>query len=166
MSAIFLTILVSFFVSTLFGYAVHRLLHQSWAGKLNQKHMTHHLILYPPTDYLSDKYREAGKDNTVLIFGLLALPVVAFPIILGVLNILPITLVIAALLVMGLMSFLHDYLHDSFHIKNHFLTRIPVIKVIYSYWNRLHYLHHVDMNSNYGIFLFHWDHIFKTYKIY
>ncbi len=162
MLAILLTILVSFFASSLFGYVVHRSLHQPWAGKLNQKHMTHHLTLYPATDYLSDKYRDAGGDNTVIIFSIAAIPVVATPIVLGLLGILPLALVITSLVVMGIMGFLHSYLHDSFHIRNHFLTRVPVIRTLFASWNRLHYLHHIDMQTNFGIFLFHWDHVFKT----
>ncbi len=163
MLAILVTVLISFIISSLFGYVVHRSLHQAWAGRLNRAHMTHHLTLYPPSDYLSDTYRQAGKDSTVKIFALAATPVVATPIILGIIGILPLSLVITSILVMGAMSFLHDYLHDSFHIRNHFLTRIPGFRDIFAYWNRLHYLHHVDMQKNFGIFLFHWDHIFKTF---
>ena|SRR5579885_871533 len=163
MLAIFLTALVCFFISSLFGYVVHRSLHQPWTGNLNRKHMTHHLTLYPPSDYLSDKYREAGKDNTVYTFALAAIPLVLAPIVLGILGILPLSLVLTALAVMGVMGFLHSYLHDAFHIRNHFLTQIPGIRVIFAYWNRLHYLHHVDMQKNFGIFLFHWDHVFRTF---
>lgn len=163
MMAIILTALVAFFVSSLFGYVVHRSLHQPWTGRLNQKHMTHHLTLYPPSDYLSDKYRDAGGDNTVIIFAIAAVPLVATPIVLGVLGVLPLALVITTLVVMGIMGFLHSYLHDSFHIRNHLLTRIPGIRVIFAYWVHLHWLHHVDMQKNFGIFLFHWDHIFKTF---
>jgi sterol desaturase/sphingolipid hydroxylase (fatty acid hydroxylase superfamily) len=163
MLAIILTALAAFFVSSLFGYVVHRSLHQPWSGKLNRKHMTHHLTLYPSTDYLSDKYRDAGGDNTVIIFAIAAIPVVASPIVLGLLGVLSLPLVITALIIMGIMGFLHSYLHDSFHIRNHFLTRIPGIRVIFAYWNRLHYLHHIDMQKNFGIFLFHWDHVFQTF---
>ena len=163
MIAILITALVAFFVSSLFGYVVHRSLHQPWTGELNKKHMTHHLILYPPTDYVSEKYRNAGVDNTVYTFFFAAIPLVATPIILGVLGILPLSLVITALIVMGAMGYLHNYIHDAFHIKNHFLSRIPVLRNIFAYWNRLHYLHHVDMQKNFGIFLFHWDHVFKTF---
>jgi sterol desaturase/sphingolipid hydroxylase (fatty acid hydroxylase superfamily) len=163
MLAIVLTALTAFFISSLFGYVVHRALHSKWTGRLNKSHMTHHLTLYPPTDYLSEVYRDAGKDNTVKIFALSAVPLVASPIVLGIWGILPLSLVITTLIVMGIMGFLHSYLHDSFHIKNHFLTRIPVVKVIFGYWNKLHYLHHVDMQKNFGIFLFHWDHVFRTF---
>lgn len=163
MVAILITALIAFFVSSLFGYVVHRALHQPWMGRLNKKHMTHHLILYPPTDYLSDKYRKAGKDNTVITFTIAAIPLALTPIVLGIVGVLPLSLVVTALVVMGLMGYLHDYLHDSFHIKNHFLNRIPGVKVIFGYWNKLHYLHHIDMQKNFGIFLFHWDHVFRTY---
>ena len=163
MFAILITALVAFFVSSLFGYVVHRSLHQPWTGRLNKKHMTHHLILYPPTNYLSEEYRQAGKDNTVITFTIAAMPLVIIPILLGVLGILPLSLVITTLIVMGFMGFAHDQLHDAFHIRNHFLTRIPGVRNIFAYWNQLHYLHHIDMQKNFGIFLFHWDHVFRTY---
>jgi sterol desaturase/sphingolipid hydroxylase (fatty acid hydroxylase superfamily) len=163
MIAILITAIVAFFVTSLFGYVAHRSLHQPWTGELNKKHMTHHLTLYPPSDYVSEKYRNAGTDNTVITFSVLSIPVVATPIILGVLGILPLSLVITALVVMGVMAFLHNYIHDAFHIRNHFLSRIPGLRNIFAYWNRLHYLHHVDMQKNFGIFLFHWDHVFKTF---
>jgi sterol desaturase/sphingolipid hydroxylase (fatty acid hydroxylase superfamily) len=163
MLAIFITALVAFFASSLFGHVVHWSLHQQWTGRLNQKHMTHHLTLYPPSDYQSEVYRSAGQDNTVITFTVAAIPLVLIPIVMGILGILPISLVITALIIMGVMGFLHGYLHDSFHIVNHFLTRIPGVKVIFGYWTRLHYLHHVDMQKNFGIFLFHWDRVFKTF---
>lgn len=163
MLAILITAVLAFFASSLFGYVVHRSLHQTWTGKLNQSHMAHHLKLYPPTDYLSEVYRSAGKDNTVRTFAIAAIPMVLVPIILGILGILPLSLVITTLIVMGLMGFLHNYLHDAFHIKDHFLTRLPLLKDVFAHWNDLHYLHHIDMQKNFGIFLFHWDHIFKTF---
>jgi sterol desaturase/sphingolipid hydroxylase (fatty acid hydroxylase superfamily) len=163
MVAIFITALISFLVSSLFGYVVHRSLHQPWSGRLNKKHMTHHLSLYPPTDYLSDKYREPGKDNTVFVFAAFAVPVVATPIILGVLHILPLVLVITSIAVMAIMSFLHDYLHDAFHIRHHFLTKIPVFRQLFARWGRLHYLHHVNMQTNFGIFTFFLDKVFGTF---
>lgn len=163
MLAILITVMITFFVGSLFGYVVHRSLHQEWTGRFNQAHMTHHLKLYPPTDYLSDKYRSAGKDNTVWIFAVVAVPFFALPIILGVMHLLPLTLVIVSLSVMSLMSFLHSYLHDAFHIRDHWLYRVPLLGKVFLRWVRLHWLHHVDMNTNYGIFLFHWDHVFHTY---
>lgn len=163
MLAILLTAIITFFVGSLFGYVVHRSLHQTWTGKFNNAHMTHHLRLYPPSDYVSDKYRNAGKDNTLWIFGAAAVPFFAVPILLGAFHILPLALVITSLIVMSLMSFLHSYLHDSFHIRNHWLYRIPLIGILFARWTHLHWLHHVDMQKNFGIFLFHWDHLLRTY---
>ena len=163
MIGILVTAVIAFFATSLFGYVVHRSLHQPWTGNLNKKHMTHHLILYPPSDYVSDKYRNAGIDNTVITFVIASIPMVGIPITLGILGILPLPEVITALVVMIGLGFLHNYIHDAFHIKNHFLSRVPGLRNIFAYWNRLHYLHHVDMQKNFGIFLFHWDHVFKTF---
>lgn len=163
MGAVFFTILISYLITSFFGYVVHWSLHQSWTGFLNKAHMTHHLKMYPPEDYLSDTYRHAGKDSTPKFFIIAALPVILAPIILGVLGVLSISTVIIILLTQAVMGFLHDYIHDALHIKNHLLTRIPVVKVIFDKWVRLHYLHHVDMEKNYGIFVFHWDHVFRSF---
>lgn len=163
MLAVLLTAIITFFVGSLFGYVVHKSLHSAWTGPFHQAHMTHHLKLYPPEDYVSDKYRNAGKDNTVWIFAVAAVPFFAAPIVLGVLHILPLSLIITSEIVMILMSFLHSYLHDAFHIRNHWLYRVPLIGKLFTRWVRIHWLHHVDMGTNYGIFLFHWDHVFRTY---
>lgn len=163
MLAALLTAFTTFLVASLFGYFVHKSLHQPWAGRLHQSHMTHHLKLYPYNDYLSDKYRNAGKDNTLKIFALAAVPLVAIPIVLGIVGILSVGLMIVSLSVMGVMSFLHSYLHDSFHIRNHWLYRVPVVKHWFDRWVHIHWLHHVDMGTNYGIFLFFLDQLFGTY---
>jgi len=161
---VLITIIASFFVSSLFGYLVHRMLHQTWAGILHQKHMTHHITLYPPSDYLSEEYRYAGKDNTTITFAIAAIPVVAAPIILGLIGWISLPLVLISLTIMGLMGFLHSYLHDAFHIKNHWLNKVPIINNMFLRWNILHYYHHIDMSSNFGIFVFHWDYVFFTFK--
>lgn len=163
MLAILITALITFIISGLFGYVVHKSLHQKWLGRFNDMHMTHHLRLYPSEDFVSDKYRNAGKDNTVVIFGVAAIPLVVVPILLGVFHILPLGMVITSLTVMIVMSLLHSYLHDSFHIRNHWLYRLPIINKMFKKWVYLHYLHHVDMGTNYGIFLFHWDKVFGTF---
>lgn len=149
-----------FFGITLFGYIVHWALHQSWAGFLNNSHMTHHLKLYPITDYTSDVYRSAGKDNTVKIFAFAALPILAIPILLcifGMLSIFTAAFVLAEMLFLG---FLHDQIHDSFHLNKSLWKYLPGYKT----WAKNHYNHHVDMQSNFGIFFFMWDRLFKTFK--
>lgn len=163
MVAALLLIFSTFLVTSLFGYVAHWCLHQSWAGKFNASHMTHHLKLYPPEDFTSEVYRNAGKDSTPKFFAIAALPLILAPFVLWFFGIFSLSSVIVVLAMEAVMGFLHDYLHDSFHIKNHWLTRTPLLNVIFGRWIQLHYLHHVDMGKNFGIFAFHWDRIFKTF---
>src|SRR6185295_18159825 len=128
MVAALLTIFITYIVTSLFGYTIHWSLHQPWAGSFNTAHMTHHLKLYPPEDFTSDSYRNAGKDSTLLIFAVISLPLILAPCILWFLGILPLIYVILILLTEAAIGFLHNYLHDSFHIKNHWLGRLPLLK--------------------------------------
>lgn len=165
MLAVFLTILISFLVTTLFGYAIHWSLHQTWAGQFNVAHMTHHLKLYPPEDFTSDVYRHAGKDSTPKFFAVAAIPLILTPILLWAFGVLALHLAVIVLVVEGTMGFLHDYIHDAFHINNHWMSRVPVLKDIFKKWVDIHYVHHVDMTKNYGIFTFLWDRLIGTYRI-
>lgn len=160
---ILLTIIISFLITTLFGHTVHWALHQQWTGAVHQSHMTHHLKLYPPSDYTSVEYRDAGKDSTPKFFLISAIPLIAAPIVLWVIGLLPLTLMITTLLMEALMGFLHNYLHDAFHISKHWLYGIPFVGVWFGRLVSLHYLHHVNMSKNFGIFTFHWDKFFGTF---
>lgn len=154
------TLLGAFVLVNLFGYVTHKSLHQSWTGRLNKAHMTHHLKLYPPTDFFSEEYRNPGRDNTVRIFAFAALPLIALPIILGICGILSVGLTILVLIEMLFIGWLHDYLHDAFHISNHWLNRFDTFKK----WVKLHFQHHVNMSTNYGIFTFFLDKLFGTFS--
>lgn len=163
MMATLFTILIAFLVTTLFGHVVHWALHQSWLGSVNESHMAHHLRLYPPNDYLSETYRDAGKDSTPRFFAVAAIPLILAPIVLALFGLIGWVMMVVVLVIEALMGFLHNYLHDSFHIKNHWLAQHSWFKGIFSRWVELHYLHHVDMSKNYGIFTFFWDRLFGTY---
>ena len=164
MIAILLTFLISYFAVTLAGYLIHWSLHQKWTGQFHKSHMTHHLELYPPDDFTSTTYRHAGKDSTPKFFVILASPFIILPILLTVFGVLPWHLLLIILFMEGLMGFFHDYIHDGFHVNGHWMARVPVFRVIFRKWVVLHYIHHVDMEKNYGIFLFHWDKIFRTFR--
>jgi len=164
MLALILTIIISYFVSTLFGHVSHWALHQPWTKGFSQSHLAHHQKLYPPHDYVSKTYRSAGKDSSFTYFFLTSLPLVVAPLILCLLGFISWYLLMVVWLVQGLMGFLHDYMHDSFHIKNHWMNRVPWLGVIFRKWSYLHYLHHVNMEINYGIFSFHWDRAFRTFR--
>lgn len=162
--AFLLTLLISYLATSLFGYVVHWCLHQPWMGKANTSHLSHHQIQYPPEDFVSKEYRSAGEDDSFKFFAIAAIPLILVPIILFLVGVLPWYLALAALIMEAIMGFAHDYFHYSFHIENHWLSRIPVVKHIFKVWVELHYVHHVDVTANYGIFCFHWDKLFKSFR--
>lgn len=153
-----IAIIITYFIVSLFGYVAHLALHQKWMGRFNSAHMTHHLKLYPPNDFTSDKYRRAGNDSTVKFFVIASLPMIITPIILYFCGILTLSSLIVVLVVEGLMGYLNNYLHDAFHITNHWLIGLP----IFDRWVKLHYIHHINMSANFGIFSFIWDRFFLT----
>lgn len=162
MLLILLTILITYAVVSLFGYFVHKALHQPWTGKFNTSHMAHHVKLYPSGDFLSEEYRDAGKDDTFWTFAIVSLPIIFTPIILFLLG-LSLHLTIISVIEMLLIGWLNNFIHSCMHIRDHWLSRLPIIKFFFVRWRRLHELHHDDMQKNFGIFSFNWDRIFKTY---
>ncbi len=157
-----LAIFLTYLVTGLFGYCMHWFLHQPFAGKYNSAHMTHHLTLYPPKNLISIEYRHAGRDDAVRFFAVVSLPLIGVPIFLGAFNIISWSVVICILLTEAVMGFLHDYLHHAYHIKNHWLNKIPILTKTFQNWKKLHFQHHVLMQTNFGIFTYYWDRIFKT----
>ena len=153
-----LLIILTFFVITLFGHVTHWFIHQPMSGRFNKAHMTHHLKLYPASNYTSEKYRQPGKDSTVWIFAILSIPMMLLPWIafgLGFVTLIQTIIVFTEMLVLGAA---HDHIHDAFHIKGHWLYKFRPFRS----WNILHYRHHVNMKKNFGIFFFMWDRVFKT----
>lgn len=159
MIAILLTLFISYLATNLFGYVVHWSLHQEWVGRHHEAHMTHHLRLYPPEDFTSLAYRSAGKDSTVWFFAAASIPMILVPILLGYFGVISIVCMVAALIMEGTLGFLHNYIHDAMHIKPHWMRSLPFFDRL----SKLHMLHHIDMNTNYGIFTFHWDRLFRTF---
>jgi sterol desaturase/sphingolipid hydroxylase (fatty acid hydroxylase superfamily) len=124
------------------------------------------LILYPPSDYVSKEYRQAGRDSTPKFFAIAGIPLILAPIVLWYFGIIGMPVAITVIVVEALMGFLHNYLHDAFHIKDHWLYRIYAIRRLFAHWTAIHYLHHVEMSKNYGIFTYFWDRVFGTYTNY
>jgi sterol desaturase/sphingolipid hydroxylase (fatty acid hydroxylase superfamily) len=152
--------LATYLITCLFGYVIHRSLHQPWAGRFNKSHLRHHNFLYPPEDYLSDTYRDPGSDSTVFIFIVPSLFMLAIPIVLGAVGVVAWWLagtMVAEMLVIG---WLHNYLHDAMHIRGHLLNRLSLFRR----WNALHKQHHRNQQTNFGIFGFGYDKVFGTYK--
>jgi sterol desaturase/sphingolipid hydroxylase (fatty acid hydroxylase superfamily) len=121
--------------------------------------MDHHLTQYPPGKLTSDRYRfPKWYNNGLLLFT-------------------PPLLVLmgsAALIVWSLhwpwwmlavlgtcvatLGFLNDWVHDSFHVRRHPLMHLRT----YQKLRRLHFIHHSNMDKNFGIVSFVWDRVFGT----
>lgn len=158
---IHLLILIAFFiVFTFLGYAFHRIFHQPWSGRFYKSHMNHHLKQYPLNDFYSDKYRNSGKDNSVWLFAIAFSPLVAILVWSVVSGHVGILFGAMIAIEMAIVGWLNDSMHDSFHIRKTFWHKFPFFQRLID----LHYQHHVDMGTNYGIFSFYWDKVFKTFK--
>ncbi len=148
-------------LGSLAGYWIHRALHQPWTGPFHRGHMEHHEILYPANRLTSDRYEVAKWYNSGPV---LFTPGAILLLIVGALAtwILGVTLWHFASFGVGLIGFglLNDWVHDSFHLRRHFLQRFSCYRSL----RRLHFLHHVDMEANFGIVSLHWDSVFKTMK--
>ena len=155
-----LLMVLAFFVLTFFGYIMHWALHQQWMGRFNKSHMTHHMTLYPPEKFSSEKYMHAGKDSTIIFFLIAGAPLLLAPLALFFLGYLSLFSSLILMAELGGLGLLNNYLHDSFHITEHFLSRFETFRKLVD----LHYVHHVDMNKNFGIFTFMWDKLFKTFS--
>lgn len=146
--------------STLTGYLVHSFLHHKWAGFAATSHLVHHTEMYPPEDLISDKYRHAGKNTTVLLFLPIVLSILALALFLGFTGVLSIFYCAVTIVEILTISILHNLLHDAFHLNDSIWHRLPNFKKMQD----IHFEHHVDMTKNFGIFDFTWDKFFETFK--
>jgi sterol desaturase/sphingolipid hydroxylase (fatty acid hydroxylase superfamily) len=153
------TLAVACVAVCLFGYGSHRFLHDPRAGSLHRKHLTHHQI-YTATDFSSDTYRSAGKDNSAVLFGVMSVPLLLLPIVLHLMKKMSLGLTVATLGEMLFLGWLHDYLHDAFHITNHRLTKFGFFRK----WIGLHIRHHQNTQTNFGIFSFALDKLFGSFS--
>lgn len=163
MLAWLLTIFLSYFIINLFGWVVHKFLHSKASKKWGLAHKFHHFQLYPAKDFFSDTYRDAGEHASPKFFILLALPILGGVVILWWIGILSLGMMIVSLLIMFSVGILDDLIHDAFHIRNSWLTRLPIIKHFFLRWRKLHYFHHQKTKTNFGIFNFWFDRLFGTF---
>lgn len=159
-----LSIPLTWLVGTAFGYFVHKALHQRWAGRFYKSHLIHHVKLYPIYDFQSDKYRDAGKDNTTWVFLTASLPLGVVPIILYLTGLIGLFVMFVIFSQMCLIGFINSYIHDSFHITNHWLSKVPLFNKFYNKLIEEHYIHHQNVQKNFGIFSFSWDKLLGTYQ--
>jgi sterol desaturase/sphingolipid hydroxylase (fatty acid hydroxylase superfamily) len=159
LGAILVSIL-TFIALTSLGYISHWAFHQRWSGRFYTSHMSHHLVLYPPSDFYSDKYRDAGKDNTSVLFFLIFLPLILGAIAITVLKIIPLLFGIIILVEMAAFGAANNVLHDAFHLRKTFWQRFWFFDKLV----KLHIQHHKNMKKNFGILFFWPDKLFNTFK--
>ncbi len=154
-----LVTIVSLVLSNFLGYWIHRALHQRWAGPFHRAHMQHHLELYPPGKLTSPKYRKAHWYNRgPFLFTPPFLVIVAVAAFVAHLLHAPMWTVVEIAAIFVAFGFVNDWVHDTFHLRRH-----PFQKFKYYRLARIaHFIHHVNMNTNYGIVAFEWDHVFRT----
>lgn len=148
----------TFVVGNALGWVVHTLMHTGWIPYLARSHTAHH-TLYTPGDYLSETYRDAGWDDSALVF----VPAIAIPIlalIAGVWFLTGIWWICALMFVLGAtVGYANVYAHGAFHIRGHFLYRFNWFREL----SRLHVLHHIHPRKNQGIIWLGMDRLLGTY---
>jgi sterol desaturase/sphingolipid hydroxylase (fatty acid hydroxylase superfamily) len=149
-----------FIFLTFVGYIAHLILHQNWAGRFNSSHLNHHFVQYPADNFLSDKYRSAGMDSSFYVFAIIFSPIVFALLYLTIFHKIDLVLGLLLLFELGLFGFVNDNLHDAFHLNNSFWHQFWFFKKL----KELHFVHHQNMDKNYGIFAFGWDQIFGTFR--
>jgi sterol desaturase/sphingolipid hydroxylase (fatty acid hydroxylase superfamily) len=154
--------LVAYLLTSFLGYIIHWAIHRPWAGKAYRAHRAHHVDLYPPGKLISDTYRSAGQQSTVYTFVMAFAPLLLIPPVLWITGVFTFGMALSAVLAMGISGLLNDTIHDSYHVKDHWLGRVVPG---YDRMRQLHFIHHVNMRKNYGIYSFVWDRIFGTLKI-
>lgn len=152
---ILIALLVGLPVFDLFGYLIHRSLHSPWTGPAHKAHKAHHETLYPPGDFLSDKYRSPGGRSTVLLFlPPMALATFALFLVFS----WPVALALTA--EMAAWGLLSDQVHDAFHVRGHWMEKVPGFARL----RAMHEVHHHEQKLNFGIMGFMWDAVFGTVK--
>lgn len=146
-------------VGTLAGWAGHWALHRAWSGPLFRAHLRHHM-LYPPSDFESVRYRDAGWRSSVFslgtVVGVVVLATLAAARHLG----FGWGEVAASAVFAIVLGWANNYVHDAFHLKQHWLRRFEAFRRLQA----LHRIHHRHVRKNLGIIWMDWDRAFGTLR--
>jgi len=151
---ILLITLATFLVGNFAGYVVHRTLHCRWSGRAYKDHLHHHNRIYPPSDYLSDEYREPPVDAEQGKYYIAAFILLCTPFLLWHWAYFLVA-VVEAILVLKANAWVHDILH----IRGHAFERFK----FFNWLRAVHFQHHVNVHTNFGIFVFYPDKLLCTY---
>lgn len=131
------------------------LLHRFAQHKENTTHMKQHHRLYNRKRHSSGRFRWIGYvANSEIAYGFMILSAFAFSFMF-----LPNFVTMVFLVQMPVHLFLFHYFHISFHKKHGFIQRFKWFRKL----KALHHIHHRSVHSNFSVFDFTFDRIFKTY---
>lgn len=156
-----LVLLVSLVTASLIGHGIHWALHRPWTGPAYRGHMEHHLLLYPPSDLTSTRYRSARwYHNGVFLYApaFLLLALLAWALV--TLLALPVWIAFTFGATMLGLGVANNWAHDSFHSQNSLLMRLACYRRL----RERHHVHHRNMRCNYGIVTSVWDRAFGTLR--
>jgi len=149
-----LSILATYCFATLIMTCLHYLLGHRWNWCWFAKnHITCHHAHYLRDNLTSNKYIPDEKNNTPYLM----IPVgIIFPF---AYLFLPRDLFLVCLATIIMIFIAHVYLHGHYHLKDTWLNRFAWFR-----WKQqLHFVHHRNMGTNFGVIEFFWDKLFGTY---
>jgi sterol desaturase/sphingolipid hydroxylase (fatty acid hydroxylase superfamily) len=168
-------VLSSCLVAEFTGYWLHRLLHCDKVPFLSRGHLIHHFLVYGPRQSMrSTGYKDAtdgrfSVGNIGLEWLIPSAVVLAFCWGIMALFAVPHAYQIVSLCTLLIWPiFMFNYLHDRMHLKNFWMSRVPLLRIWYIGARKLHDVHHLRLNNegrmdtNFGIGFFFFDRIFRT----
>lgn len=143
-------------ISTFIGYWLHRILHTRYIKFWSDPHrIDHHGKLYPVHSLRRNTYEPLpGLKGNTIPFLLLSIPIIC-----GVFYIFPLLVSSVIAIYLAIIGYCSSKLHDVFHLNSH-----PFKKIFpfYQTLEKLHDIHHLRPDKNFGIVFFEWDWVFGT----
>ena len=103
----------------------------------------------------SDRYRSSGKDNSIVLFGILFAPIVLGTFFLTIFQVIPLVLGVLIMIEMAIIGYLNGSIHDDMHLFVLFGAAFG----FFVNWCIFIISLHLNVRSNLGIFYFGWDKI-------
>jgi len=169
------TLADSVVVAEFAGYWLHRLLHSNKFPSLSRGHLIHHFLIYGPRQPMrAAEYHDATESRfSVGNVGIEWLAPCAIILlfcwaVMTFFGVQPAYQVLALCTLLGWPILMFSYLHDKMHVKNFWMTRVPLLRSWFLRARRLHDIHHRAVNanghmdSNFGIGFYFFDRFFRT----
>ena len=168
--------LVDSVVAEFAGYWLHRLLHTDKFPALSRGHLIHHFLIFGPRQSMRAAECLDATDNRASVGNVgvewLAPSAIFLLFCWGAMALLGVPpmyhQVLALCMLLGWPILMFSYLHDRMHIRNFWMTRVPLLRSWFLRARRLHDIHHRSvnskgfMNTNFGIGFYFFDRFFRT----